>query len=338
MSRSEPALRGIAGVAPLRTAALGLMVAALGLQAGGEAVRAQTSYQRGQNVSPAYEGWLENEDGSLMMVFGYMNRNWEEELDVPVGEANFFSPGPADRGQPTHFRPRRNRFVFAVPVPADFGDQELVWTLTSHGATEKAYGTLGIDQRLDNIVIASETGALGIGASDAETRANQPPTIEVEGPTEIRARVGQPITLVVRMDDDGLEEAVQRSKRRDEQRAQRIAEAEGPPRLSQQQLRPPVRITVDKAVWHHVAWFVYRGEGEVTFDPPQVKTWEDTRSGANSPWAPLWNAPPVPEDGRWEATVTFQEPGTYILRARGDDGALYHDRDVTVVVGPITSQ
>ena len=53
MSRSEPALRGIAGVAPLRTAALGLMVAALGLQAGGEAVRAQTSYQRGQNVSPA---------------------------------------------------------------------------------------------------------------------------------------------------------------------------------------------------------------------------------------------------------------------------------------------
>jgi hypothetical protein len=76
----------------------------------------------------------------------------------------------------------------------------------------------------------------------------------------------------------------------------------------------------------------------VAFDPPQVKTWEDTRSGANSPWAPLWEPPPVPEDGRWETTVTFQEPGTYILRARGDDGALYHDADVTIVVGPVASE
>jgi len=25
----------------------------------------------------------------------------------------------------------------------------------------------------------------------------------------------------------------------------------------------------------------------VTFDPPQIKPWEDTRAGANSPWAPL---------------------------------------------------
>ena len=61
-----------------------------------------------------------------------------------------------------------------VTVPADF-DEELVWTLTTQGQTEHAYGTLGIDQVLDNIVIASETGALGIGASNAEIRANTPP-------------------------------------------------------------------------------------------------------------------------------------------------------------------
>jgi hypothetical protein len=189
--------------------------AVLGIQGEQRKAEAQTSYQHGQNVSPAYEGWMENEDGTFTMVFGYMNRNWQEELDVPVGDDNFLSPGPADQGQPTHFRPRRNRFVFMVEVPADFGDQELVWTLTTQGETEKAYGTLGIDQRLDNIVIASETGALGIGASDAETRANQTPTIEVEGPTEIRVRVGEPVDLVVRMEDDGLENAIARSKRRD---------------------------------------------------------------------------------------------------------------------------
>ncbi|MDH3207892.1 MAG: hypothetical protein OEO79_14905 [Gemmatimonadota bacterium] len=321
-----------------RVLATAVAVAGLTL-ASPSSLHAQISYQRGQNVAPAYEGWLENEDGSYTMVFGYMNRNWAEELDVPVGEDNFFSPGPSDRGQPTHFRPRRNRFVFMVDVPADFGDQEMVWTLTTKGETERAYGTLHIDQRLDNIVIASETGALGIGASDAETRANSAPVITVEGGTEFRVGVGQPLVLAVRMEDDGLERAVQDWKQREARAAAAAAEREGPPRLTDGQLRPPTRITVQKIVWHHVAWFLYRsdGDGSPTFDPPQVKTWEDTRSGANSPWAPLWRGTPIPEDGVWRTTVTFDEPGTYILRARGDDGALYHDQDVRVVVRPVAS-
>ena len=122
-------------------------------------------------------------------------------------------------------------------------------------------------------------------------------------------------------------------------RAQAEAEREGPPRLSSAQLRPPTRITVNKIVWHHVAWFVYRGDGGGTasFDPPQVKTWEDTRTGANSPWAPLWAPPELPEDGRWTVTVTFDRPGTYILRGRADDGGLYSDEEITIVVSPATS-
>ena len=32
--------------------------------------------------------------------------------------------------------------------------------------------------------------------------------------------------------------------------------------------------------------------------------------------------------------VTFSEPGTYVLRARADDGALTGDDDVTVIVTP----
>jgi hypothetical protein len=303
----------------------------------GDGLRAQTTYQAGQNVAPAFEGWVEKEDGTFSLLFGYMNRNWQEEPEAPVGPDNFVSPGPQDQGQPTHFRPRRNRFVFEVPVPADFGDQEMVWTLTTNGVTEHAYGSLHIDYKIDDIVIASETGALGIGISDAETRANQPPTIWVEGESVRRVRVGEPLTLVVMMEDDGLADAIERSKARAEAKAKRIAEREGPPRLSERQLRPPIRITVNKVVAHHIAWFVYRGAGGVTFDPPQVKTWEDTRAGANSPWAPLWVPPPVPEDGRWVVDVTFDEPGTYTLRARGDDGALFHDQDVTVIVGPVTT-
>ncbi len=314
------------------------LVMVLGLTTTRE-VSGQLAYQSGQNISPAYEGWIQNEDGSKTMVFGYMNRNWSEELGVPVGDDNFFSPGPRDRGQPTHFRPRRNRFVFMVTVPPDFTD-ELVWTLTTQGETEQAFGTLGIDQMLDNIVIASETGALGIGASNAEIRANTPPVITIEGGSEYRVRVGQSVELRVRMEDDGLAEARQSWIARQERAAQAAAQREGPPRLSRAQLRPPTRITVQKAVWHHVAWFLYRadGDGLPTFDPPQVKTWEDTRSGGNSPWAPLWTRTPIPEDGVWRTTVTFDQPGTYILRARGDDGALYHDQDVTIVVSQIASE
>ncbi len=53
---------------------------------------------------------------------------------------------------------------------------------------------------------------------------------------------------------------------------------------------------------------VYRGAGNVMFDPPQIKAWEDTRTGANSPWAPHWVTREQPEDGRWVTQVTFDEP------------------------------
>jgi hypothetical protein len=62
----------------------------------------------GQNVVPVYEGWEQNADGTFNLVFGYYNRNWDEELDVPVGPDNNLEPGGADQGQPTHFLPRRN--------------------------------------------------------------------------------------------------------------------------------------------------------------------------------------------------------------------------------------
>jgi len=47
-------------------------------------VRAQESFSTGQNIAPAYEGWEKNADGSFNLVFGYFNRNWQEEIDVPV--------------------------------------------------------------------------------------------------------------------------------------------------------------------------------------------------------------------------------------------------------------
>jgi hypothetical protein len=118
------------------------------------------SYTKGQHVEPAYEGWRPMPDGSFNLMFGYMNENWEEQPNADIGENNSFSPGDPDRGQPTHFLPRRNRFTFEVNVPANWGDRELVWTLSVNGVERKAYATLKSDYLVDNMVIASETGSL----------------------------------------------------------------------------------------------------------------------------------------------------------------------------------
>ena len=168
-------------------------VAVLGLAATMTVVTgAQTpSYQKGQSVSPAFEGWEQNDDGSFNMLFGYMNRNWEEELDLPVGPNNDITPGQPDQGQPTHFYPRRNRFVFKVKVPKDWGNKELVWTLTAYGKTEKAFATLRPDSFVDNLVQASEQGALGAGVSSPAVRKNTAPTLKVDSGPDARREGGR---------------------------------------------------------------------------------------------------------------------------------------------------
>src|ERR1700686_431313 len=122
---------------------------------------AQIKYAAGQNVVPVYEGWERNADGTFKMVFGYMNRNYAEEVDVPIGPNNTIEPGGADRGQPAHFYPRRQEFAFEVKVPKDWGDKDLVWTLTSAGKTEKAYGTLKPIWEIGNLVYQENRGGPG---------------------------------------------------------------------------------------------------------------------------------------------------------------------------------
>src|SRR5688572_16735914 len=138
---------------PMLTACCTLALAAAVMFAASPPTSAQVGLPSGQNIAPVYEGWEQNPDGSFNLVFGYMNRNWEEEIDVPLGADNTIEPGGPDRGQPTHFLPRRNRFLFRIRVPKDFGQRELVWTLTSHGKTERAYATLKPDYFIDDTVI-----------------------------------------------------------------------------------------------------------------------------------------------------------------------------------------
>src|SRR5439155_23287475 len=112
----------------------------------------------------------------------------------------------------------------------------------------------------------------------------------------LAAKVGQPVTITVRLTDDGVPKPRGRGQfaagARGRARGGDAGTPENPAAAPRNPaLIPPSRITVGKAVGLHLSWFVYRGAGRVTFSPDQVKPWEDTRAGANSPWAPLWTPP-----------------------------------------------
>src|SRR5204862_881556 len=138
----------------------------------------QVRHNSGDNVVPVFEGWEKNADGTFNLVFGYMNRNYAEEPEIPIGPDNNFSSGPADQGQATHFYPRRQQFMFKVKVPADFGKKELVWTLTRNGQTEKAYGTLMMEEQLTDVVISENRG--GLGNDSVTAKPNRPPTGSID--------------------------------------------------------------------------------------------------------------------------------------------------------------
>jgi hypothetical protein len=277
------------------------MVLSLGLTPAADAQ--QMRYMTGQNVVPVYEGWERNADGTFSMVFGYMNRNYEEEVDVPVGADNRFEPIEADQGQPAHFYPRRQQFMFKVRVPKDWGQKDLVWTLTSHGKTEKAYGTLAPVWEIDTSVYQQNRGGPG-----ELHEPDEAPRISLVGAAQRTAAVGQPLTLDVEVADDGLP-TPRPSRSGSGSVAAAAATRITPPRqnpLTQAvvRLEPNVRLGI--------TWVVHRRStpAAVTFSPQRVAV----------------------ADGKASTTVTFTTPGTYTLRGYADDGVLLDSADVVVTV------
>jgi len=303
------------------------------------------TYSKGQSVSPAYEGWMPNPDGSFTLYFGYMNTNWLEEFDVPIGPDNTIEPGGPDQGQPTHFYPRRNPFLFTLRLPKDFGNKELIWTLTTHGKTEKAYPSLKTDYQIDKQVISTEVGG-DFGSLRDELRTNIPPELEIQGESRVSVKVGQPWTLVALAGDpDNL--PARRDGKPQPRHAGKPASPEDqkpPPRVAASATsasentvnlayRPPSSIVPSSGPGLRLSWIVYRGKASaVVFSPEQMKTWTDSRAYGNSPWSPPFTIPEPPPDGKWVTQVTFHEPGVYVLRAVASDGSLFTYENVTVTV------
>ena len=293
-------------------------------------------YLRGQSIHPAFEGWWPNDDGSFTLWFGYMNSNWEEQFDIPVGSDNYFTvaapralddldrdaydDAAADRGQPTHFYPRRNPFLFTIEVPADFGDRELVWTLSSHGRTNRAYATLSADYRMDPQVMSTEVGG-AFGSLDDRLRTNVPPDLAVDGSAHRQVSVGEQLALAASADDP--DDFPPRSDRG------------GPPDTLDELYSTDCvgSSVVSSAPGLRLSWIVYRGAADqVAFAPEQMKAWMDTRVWANSPWSPPYILPEPPPGNRWTTGVTFDRPGDYVLRAVASDGSRFTYANVTVHV------
>ncbi len=199
-------------------------------------------------ITGAFEGWFKNPDGSFSLLLGYFNRNDKEELDLPIGPDNRMEPGGPDLGQPTHFLVGRQWGLFAVKVPANFGENKITWTLAANGKT--------------SVIPASLNKDYEISPFREEAVGNTPPVLSfdesgptVQGPLGFTisrmTSVADPLSLTVFVSDDEKWTTLSGAKPRN--------------------LGTPVS----------VRWVKYRGTGAVTFTPerpPVEKT--EPRGGA----------------------------------------------------------
>jgi hypothetical protein len=195
--------------------------------------------ESGQTVTPVFEGWYRNPDGSFSFSFGYFNRNAREVLEIPIGPENSIQPGEANQGQPTQFQPRRHWGVFAVTVPADYGDQKVTWTLVVRGQTFAIPGSLKRGWEID--ALRGEAGSANtppVLRFDPAGPAGQGPAGVTSGPRH--AVAGQPLTLTVWATDDG--------------KAWRNIASDG-------RAGAPVTLT----------WFKHQGPGTVSFSEPSPR-------------------------------------------------------------------
>jgi hypothetical protein len=297
----------------------------------GDGTRAQTLFLKGQTIQPVFEGWEKNADGTFSMLFGYMNRNYQETPFVPVGQNNFFSPGPEDRGQPTHFYTRRQSFVFRVTVPADWGQKDLVWTVNHNGKAFTALGSLMPHWVLDEGVWRANRGA-GTSGRTGAVLINQPPAAKLVGSDQVTVNVGEPVTLTVTATDDGKPgprpPRPQRSGTGQLLNTTPTVIVPGLPTFGGNRSsagggvggptdQNMVKTSLAYQTGLAVTFLHYRGPGKVTFEPMAISL----KSGDQA-----------------VTQARFSEAGTYVVRAMADDSSYTTPVDITVTVKDTASQ
>ena len=307
--RTQPAHEPIEGTAPRPlSAALARLAASLRSSAvsAGARLTAQVRYATGQNVVPG----LRRLGAQRRRHLQHGVRLHEPQLRRRSRRAG--RAGQRARAGRAPIRGSRRTSIRAassscsrVRVPKDWGKKDLVWTLTAHGKTEKAYGSLMPVWEIDAGTYQQNRGGPGeLGEAD------DPPSIAIVGPARRTAVVGQPLALAVTVDDDG-KPTPRPSRSGTGTSSARTASAErvGP--------RPPNPVTqavvrLDPGMRLGVIWVVHRRSvaGSVTFDPAKSAV----------------------ADRKAATTATFSQPGVYTIRAYADDGILLDSTDIEVTV------
>ena len=234
----------------------------------------------GQGVTPAYEGWFKNPDGSFTLLLGYYNRNLKQTLDIPVGPDNRIEPGGPDQGQPSHFLPGRQWGMFTVTVPKEFtsADQRLTWTIVANGQSTSIPLRLHPDYNINpfsDVAIKNTPPSIRLAENGAATKG--PLALLASAPERTIAK-GAPLALPLWVEDDG--------------------------RFSNATMAPPSKLPSPV----QLVWSKYRGPGAVTFD--KVSPAMEILAGG-----PV----NVPFRGTATATARFSEPGDYVLHVTAND-------------------
>jgi hypothetical protein len=240
----------------------------------------------GDLVAPFFDGWIANGDGSVTMIFGFMNRNRQEVVDIPLGSNNYIEPAQFDGVQPTHFPVYnrggfvgiRERGAFAVTVPADMAGTEVVWTLKHAGhsysvpgrATSPAYE------------MSRAEAAFGSLSPAIRFKLDGPESVDREGiyGPRIMASVGKPVTLSAFAQDRGNRDGYE-----------------------VESLLFPVGTT----------WLLHQGPAMPDFEPAAVsgrdraKDSGEAGMNTNDGWTVV------------KTQATFWEPGDYVVRLQVDN-------------------
>jgi hypothetical protein len=259
-------------------------------------------FASGRNIAPYLEGWIRNPDETFDFVFGYFNRNTEEDLVIPPGPDNSVMPGGPDRGQPSYFVPRRQPRVFRVRVPKDWGDKTLTWSITANGRAEKVIARLLPAEEInEHMMMAGGSNTMRFGEEDL----NKPPAISIV--PVAAATVAAPVTLTAMVTDDGLPKARPEAPKPPPEAPAAVSQATDGRFQSQRNSSAPNR---NALVGLRVTWLEYRGPAKVTFETNPIAV----------------------ASGKAVTTARFSAPGAYTLVAMANDGRLSTRAEVGVTV------
>jgi hypothetical protein len=188
-----------------------LLVRALVFASAALGLASPSAAQLNQPIYPAYDGFLQNPDGSYTLAFAYFSHN-AETVTVAPGVQNSFNPSPGDRQQPITFKPGHWRFQCVMVVAPDF-DGKLRWTVTYGGVTTGTSEHM-LQSNWNLVEGAAELRQIDFAKAPKGVCLNRAPQVRVLGSSgggrgkpatlAVGASVGERFSLFGSVNDEGL--------------------------------------------------------------------------------------------------------------------------------------